>query len=93
MTTLVSEPTAIAVSFDVDNLWVQLSDGRQLGVPLVYFPRLAEATADQLKGCIISGGGIGLHWEELDEDISVPGLLAGRMDRTVRSDRPVKNAA
>ena len=65
------------VWFDKDNVWVQLTDGRQIGVPLAYFPRLAGAIAKQRKNFVMSGGGTGLHWEELDEDISVPGLLAG----------------
>ena len=65
------------VWFDEENLWVQLADGRQLGVPLVYFPRLADATPEQRQRFVMSGGGTGLHWEDLDEDISVPGLLAG----------------
>lgn len=93
MNTLVSEPTAVSLSFDSDNMWVELSDGRQLGVPLAYFPRLANATPEQLGEYIISGGGAGLHWEELDEDISVPALLMGRMPQAARLRDPVKKAA
>lgn len=93
MSTLTLEPLATAVTFDADNMWVQLSDGRKLGIPLAYFPRLAGATASQRKKCLISGGGVGLHWDELDEDISVPALLAGRMDRTAKPLDPVKKAA
>jgi hypothetical protein len=63
--------------FDDENLWVELMDSRQLGVPLAYFPRLLKASAEQRSRCEMSGGGTGLHWDELDEDISVPGLLAG----------------
>ena len=63
--------------FDDDNLWVELTDGRQVGVPLAYFPRLSGASPQQRAKYEMSGGGTGLHWEELDEDISVPGLLAG----------------
>ena len=63
--------------FDDDNLWVELMDSRQLGVPLAYFPRLQKASSEQRGHYEISGGGTGLHWDELDEDISVPGLLAG----------------
>jgi len=63
-------------------MWVELTDGRQLGVPLAYFPRLLNASQAQLADYIISGGGTGLHWEELDEDISVKGLLLGIGDRT-----------
>lgn len=68
---------AHSVSFDNDMMWVDLSDGRRLGVPLAYFPRLAKATAAQRKAVILSGGGTGLHWDDLDEDISVIGLLKG----------------
>jgi len=93
MTTLTLEPMATAVSFDADNMWVQLSDGRQLGVPLAYFPRLATASPTQRKKCLISGGGVGLHWDDLDEDISVPALSSGRMDRTIKPLDPVKKAA
>jgi hypothetical protein len=63
-------------------MWVSLADGRQLGVPLAYFPRLLRATAQQRESFVISGGGTGLHWDELDEDISVPALLAGKGDLT-----------
>ncbi|RKZ03282.1 DUF2442 domain-containing protein [Candidatus Fermentibacteria bacterium] len=62
-------------------MWVDLTDGRQLGVPLAYFPRLLQATPEQRQNFVISGGGIGLHWDELDEDISVTSLLAGIGDR------------
>ena len=77
MNTLTAEPRATNVQFDQDSLWVDLADGRRLGVPLAYFPRLFKATSDQRKQFIISGGGSGLHWDELDEDISVPSLLFG----------------
>lgn len=74
-------------------MWILLSDGRQLGVPLAYFPRLAKASPAQRKRYVVSGGGVGLHWEELDEDISVPALLAGRVDRSVQKRKPVRKAA
>ena len=70
------------LTFDADTMWVYLVDGRQLGVPLAYFPRLANATASKRKKYIISGGGVGLHWEDLDQDISVPLLLQGYVDRS-----------
>ena len=82
MNTLVFEPRAARVSFDADNMWVELTDGRQLGVPLAYFPRLLSATQAQRESYIISGGGTGLHWDDLDEDISVKSLLLGIGDRT-----------
>ena len=82
MSTLVTEPLAKRLHFDADTMWVDLADGRQLGVPLGYFPRLLRATPTQRKKYVISGGGSGLHWDELDEDISVPALLMGIGDRT-----------
>jgi hypothetical protein len=81
MNTLLSEPVVIRLHFDQDTLWVDLADGRQLGVPLAYFPRLLRATPSQRNRYSISGGGTGLHWDELDEDISVAGLLLGIGDR------------
>ncbi|HYC05817.1 MAG TPA: DUF2442 domain-containing protein [Azospirillaceae bacterium] len=74
--------SAEAVRFDDHTMWVDLSDGRTLGVPLAWFPRLLGATPEQRKAVLISASGQGLHWEELDEDISVAGLLAGRGDLT-----------
>lgn len=73
---------AKAVNFDKDMMWVDLVDGRKLGVPLAYFPRLLRATPEQLPHYEISGGGTGLHWDALDEDISVEFLLLGVGDRT-----------
>lgn len=66
------------VSFDDDTMWVGLSDGRTLGVPLAWFPRLLRATAAEREAVALSP--MGLHWEALDEDISVAGLIAGRGD-------------
>ena len=71
------EPTA--ARFDEDQMWVELEDGRTLGVPLVWFPRLLQATAQQREKVELSRDG--LHWEEIDEDISVAGLIAGRGDQ------------
>jgi hypothetical protein len=71
---------ATSVRFDQDSMWVELSDGRTLSVPLAWFPRLLHATPSQRDNVVISSRG--LHWEELDEDISVEGLLAGRGDQT-----------
>ncbi|MBW1758682.1 MAG: DUF2442 domain-containing protein [Deltaproteobacteria bacterium] len=62
-----------------------LVDGRTLGVPLAYFPRLLQATPSQWDEYTISGGGTGLHWDDLDEDISVASLLMGIGDRTRRA--------
>jgi hypothetical protein len=93
MTTLNLEALAKSVSFDPDNMWVHLLDGRQLGVPLAYFPRLAKASQAQRRKYEISGGGVGLHWDEIDEDISVPALLSGKVDKSVHSPRRRKKAA
>jgi hypothetical protein len=76
---------AKTLRFDADTMWVHLADGRQLGVPLAYFPRLLRATPEAREKYVISGGGTGLHWDDLDEDISVPALLMGVGDRTRRT--------
>jgi hypothetical protein len=67
---------AKAVRFDDASVWVELSDGRTLGVPFAWFPRLLNATPKQREAVEI--GRFGLHWEAIDEDISIAGLLAGR---------------
>jgi len=85
---LATEPQAIRVSFDADTMWVDLADGRRLGVPLAYFPRLLRATPAERGRCVISGGGSGLHWNSLDEDILVSALLLGVGDRS-RSEQAV----
>ena len=68
------------IQFDEYNMWVTLSDARTLGVPLAWFPRLMHASAEQRSRFELSARGI--HWDELDEDISVDVLLAGRGDVT-----------
>ena len=82
MNTLASEPMATNLRFEADVMWVDLADGRQLGVPLAYFPRLLRASPAERSRFIVSGGGTGIHWDDLDEDISVPALLMGVGDRT-----------
>jgi hypothetical protein len=79
--------SATAIRFDEHTMWVDLSDGRTLGVPLAWFPRLLNASPDARERVEISR--IGLHWEDLDEDISIAGLLAGRGDMTRQSERAV----
>ena len=71
---------AKSVRFDGDSMWVELSGGRILGVPLAWFPRLLHGSVEQREQVEISSRG--LHWESLDEDISIAGLLAGRGDQT-----------
>lgn len=69
------EPRARTVDFVPDGLVVHLKDGRTLTVPLEWFPRLRDATEDQRRRWEFIGDGYGIHWPEIDEDISVPGLL------------------
>ena len=77
---MISLVNPVGVKFDEQRMIVELSDGRTLGVPLAWFPRLQDATPAQLEDYELSP--LGLHREELDEDISVAGLLAGRGDET-----------
>ena len=72
--------SATEVEFDDNSMWVTLSDGRIIGVPLAWFPRLLSATPAARNSVQISP--MGLHWEKLDEDISIDGLLVGRGDMT-----------
>ena len=74
--------SAKAVRFDDDSMWVHLDDGRVVAVPLAWFPRLLAATPEQRARFELSPCGI--HWEALDEDISIDGLLAGHGDLTHR---------
>lgn len=60
-----------------DTLVVDLVDGRSLSVPLAWYPRLHSASPDERKNWQISGGGFGIHWPDIDEDLSVDGLLRG----------------
>ncbi len=73
------------VRFDEHTMWVDLTDGRTIGVPLAWFPRLLNATSAQREKVELSR--VGLHWEEIDEDISITGLLAGRGDMTKQAER------
>lgn len=75
-----SSPKAIAIRFDQDLMWVTLTDGRVLGVPLAWFRRLLHAGPEDRLTCEISPRG--LHWDALDEDILIEGLLAGLGDHT-----------
>jgi hypothetical protein len=77
MSTLVesSEVTAVEVSCKADALKVVLTDGRTVSVPLAWFPRLLAATPKQRVEWELIGGGIGIHWETIDEDILVASLL------------------
>ena len=79
MSTLPVETHSMAqsVEFTDDDLIVSLVDGRRVTVPLVWFPRLAKATREQLEKYELLGDGEGIHWPDLDEDLSVAGLLRG----------------
>ena len=66
---------ALGVRFSGDMLHVNLSDGREVLVPLEWFPRLRDATPEQRKNWRLIGRGVGIHWEDVDEDISVASLL------------------
>ncbi len=69
------EPLAIDVDCAKDSLRVVLADGREIAAPLVWFPRLQKATPEERKNWRLIGGGMGIHWEDIDEDISVESLL------------------
>jgi len=70
-------PIAKAVKVSADALLVELRDGRRVSVPLTWYPRLAEATPRERRNWELIGCGIGVHWPDIDEDISVEALLAG----------------
>ena len=65
------------VYFSEDNISVDLMDGRTISVPLVWYPRLLAATSKQREKWSVCGGGYGIHWSEIDEDLSTEGLLRG----------------
>lgn len=69
------EQLAYEVNCTADSLRVLLADGREIAAPLVWFPRLQKATAEERNNWRLIGGGIGIHWEDVDEDISVESLL------------------
>ena len=78
MSTLVAKPAAILatnVRSDAEKLYVLLVDGREVSVPLEWFPKLRDATKKQRHNWRLIGGGVGIHWKDVDEDISVAGLL------------------
>lgn len=75
----VSDTRVADVRCTVDDLIVDLMDGRTISVPLAWYPRLAAATAEQRADWAICGGGYGIHWPQIDEDLSTEGLLRGAM--------------
>ena len=73
-----------AVRIDEDTLTVDLVDGRTLSTPLAWYPRLLHATDEQRNNFVISGAGFGIHWPDVEEDLSVQGMLAGAAAPGVR---------
>jgi hypothetical protein len=71
-------PEAINVALTDDTLHVDLSDGRSISVPIAWFPRLLHSSVQERNNWRLIGKGQGIHWEDIDEDISIEGLLAGR---------------
>ena len=69
------QPLAVEIRFDAMMVHIRLLDGREISVPLEWFPRLRDATPKQRKNWRLIGKGIGIHWDSLDEDISIPALL------------------
>lgn len=76
--TIETEPLATSVTFSASMLQVTLDDGRELAVPIEWFPRLRDGSEPARRNWRLIGHGEGIHWPDLDEDISVLGLLAGR---------------
>ena len=74
---LTADERVAEVSFSEDSLCVVLRDGRKISVPLTWFPKLLQATPQQRTNWQVAGGGYGIHWPELDEDLSTEGLLRG----------------
>ena len=74
----IDAPSAEGVTVTEDTLTVDLSDGRTISVPLAWFPRLIHSTPEERNHWRLIGRGHGIHWEDIDEDISVEGLLAGK---------------
>lgn len=78
MSTLVNKSANILASkvwFNKDMIFVLLQDGREIGIPLLWFPRLRKASQEQLNDWRLIGNGVGIHWESIDEDISIAALL------------------
>lgn len=73
-----SEEVAVEVEFTDDMICLTLVDGREVRAPLEFYPKLAQATSQERKNYRFVGGGRGIHWEDLDEDISVESIVLGR---------------
>lgn len=83
----ITEIRATGVRIEEEMFYVKLEDGREIGVPYTWYWRLAGASGEALKNWRFISGGYGIHWEELDEDISVAGILKGKQDPTPPSQR------
>lgn len=81
-----------AVYFTRDSLVVDLTDGRTISVPLAWYPKLLKASSKERANWEICAGGYGIHWPEIDEDLSVDGLLRGARAPTQRKSRRVKRS-
>jgi hypothetical protein len=86
-----ADERVLDVQVSDDTLRVDLTDGRSISVPIVWFPRLSNGTPAQRARWKIVGAGFGIHWPALDEDISTAGLLRGRIPR-IRETAPVRKA-
>lgn len=81
-------PQALSVSIDSETLSVDLSDGRTISVPIAWYPRLSHSTREERDNWRLIAGGDGIHWPDLDEDISVAALFEGR--RSAESQASLK---
>ena len=75
--TKVTDERVLDVRCDAHSLTVDLMDGRTISAPLAWYPRLLHATPEQRSHCELAGGGYGIHWPDVDEDLSTEGLLRG----------------
>jgi hypothetical protein len=83
-TSALEYPRAVDLSFDDEMLVVRLEDGREVRVPMEWYPSLRDAINEQRRRWEFIGGGAGVHWPELDEDLSIRGMLAPHMARSPR---------
>ena len=74
---ITADERVVSVSFTNDSLQVELKDGRSISVPLNWYPRLLRASSEERRNWQISSGGYGIHWPDIDEDLSSEGLLRG----------------
>jgi hypothetical protein len=87
------EPLAIEVTVDADHLRVVLADGREIAVPLEWFPNLRKATMRQRRNWRLIGGGVGIHWPDTDDDVIVEDLLACQSQAPRAVPQPKRRAA